>query len=192
MKVVLIPIGCYFRSILFGNLQPWRTFPTPKAFKPGGFFAPPPNVGVDDLLPTGKISDGCEEPDVITKELLLMNKKQDKLLTTFEEAILLAIGDDYIHGWDIMKKINKSLNKEGYSFGTLYPALKRLRDRGWIESSVDAEPKKGKKKQLYKITDAGREALLEIENFRRSLSNPSAEENDENYLNKGQLVFAFN
>ncbi len=43
------------------------------------------------------------------------------------------------------------------SYGQIYPELKRLAERGLIEP--DAEPEGGRRRTIYRITDAGREAF---------------------------------
>ena len=43
------------------------------------------------------------------------------------------------------------------SYGQIYPELKRLAERGLIEP--DAEPEGGRRRTIYRITDAGRETF---------------------------------
>ena len=108
------------------------------------------------------------------------NKSKKKLLSTFEEAILIAIGDQNMHGWEIMKKINNSLGKGSeYSFGSLYPALFRLRNEGLLKSVLEEEQQeKGKKRNLYKVTEKGKDALSEVNAFRQNLLHNNSTNND--------------
>ena len=46
--------------------------------------------------------------------------------------------------------------------GTLYPALQRLQDRGWISSQWKKSPA-GREAKYYRLTAAGRKQLLTAE-----------------------------
>jgi DNA-binding PadR family transcriptional regulator len=88
--------------------------------------------------------------------------------TTFYVLLSLAPGPK--HGYAIMKDVEAlSDGRVGLSTGTLYGALKRLLDQGWIrrvQEPGEKEPERNRK--AYALTQAGREVLkAEAERLRR-------------------------
>lgn len=70
---------------------------------------------------------------------------------------LLMEGD--MSGYDMKKTIDHSVGIfYKASYGSLYPALKRLTDKKW--ASVTEEPGNSKKKKLYSLLPAGKEQFL--------------------------------
>ena len=92
------------------------------------------------------------------------------LLKTTEELILLCVVEEEIYGWIISKKLELSTGKK-FSFGTLYPTLNRLEERGFLSSSlkVSIENKTEIPKKYYAITDKGKEALEKMDQYRMSI-----------------------
>ena len=75
--------------------------------------------------------------------------------TTF--AILASVADKPRHGYAIMKQVQAfSGNRIHLSTGTLYGALKRFLDRGWIERIDEKEQAGGRVRKAYTLTKAGR------------------------------------
>jgi DNA-binding PadR family transcriptional regulator len=75
--------------------------------------------------------------------------------------ILLSLAPGPLHGYAIMKDVQELSNQRvELSTGTLYGALKRLLNQGWIErideSSID-QGSRGRK--AYKLTPRGRSVL---------------------------------
>jgi DNA-binding PadR family transcriptional regulator len=62
------------------------------------------------------------------------------------------------------------LGRHGYAIspGTLYPMLHRLRDQGLL--TCRDEVVEGRRRRLYRITDAGRDALTEARRALRELA----------------------
>jgi PadR family transcriptional regulator, regulatory protein AphA len=61
-------------------------------------------------------------------------------------------------GYDIKALVDKTTRFFwAASYGQIYPELKRLAERGLIET--EADPQGGRRRTTYRITDAGREAL---------------------------------
>ena len=85
-----------------------------------------------------------------------MQPRTDLLQGSLDLLILKSLLLAPLHGWAISKRITQ-LSEDVLSInqGSLYPALYRLEDRGWIESEwgVSAE---GRKVKVYKLTPAGR------------------------------------
>jgi DNA-binding PadR family transcriptional regulator len=93
---------------------------------------------------------------------------QDQLpLTETTFFILLALAPGPSHGYAIMKRVEQqSRERVKFSTGTLYGAIRRLLERGWIEragESDKAENRRGRK--TYRLTRMGRR-LLEAETAR--------------------------
>lgn len=61
-----------------------------------------------------------------------------------------------LHGWGISKRIRQlSSDVLQVQQGSLYPALYRLEDRGWITSEHGVSPE-GRDLKVYRLTAAGR------------------------------------
>jgi PadR family transcriptional regulator, regulatory protein PadR len=87
--------------------------------------------------------------------------RTELLQGTLEFLILrtLRLGD--LHGWGISKRV-RMLSDDVLQInqGSLYPALYRLEERGFIDSHWGISPE-GRKAKFYKLTDSGREQLAE-------------------------------
>lgn len=81
--------------------------------------------------------------------------------TTF--FILLSLAPEPKHGYAIMKEVQQlSEGRVVLSTGTLYGAIKRLLEHGWIQRVEVTETNKlaaGRKKKSYSLSDSGRRAL---------------------------------
>ena len=90
-----------------------------------------------------------------------MAERTDLLQGTLEFLILrtLRLGD--LHGWGISKRVRTlSADVLQINQGSLYPALYRLEERGFIDSYWGISPE-GRKAKFYKLTDSGRQQLAE-------------------------------
>lgn len=76
--------------------------------------------------------------------------------------ILFSLADQPRHGYSILKDVEKmSDGRVVLSTGTLYGALRRLLDDGWIERIAEKETPRGR--QAYRLTAVGRKSLqLEV------------------------------
>ncbi len=87
--------------------------------------------------------------------------KPELLQGTLDLLVLKTLALQPAHGWVIAKRI-ASLSSEVLQVGqgSLYPALYRLEDGGWIEATwgVSAE---GRKVKVYNLTRAGRRRLAD-------------------------------
>ena len=93
-----------------------------------------------------------------------------RLLSRYEEIILLVIlklGDD-AYGVSIREQIFKD-SGDIWSFASIYTPLDKLKEKGYVEKikGAPSNERGGKSKYFYKITRAGKEALLEIEGVQR-------------------------
>jgi PadR family transcriptional regulator PadR len=86
-----------------------------------------------------------------------MTDRADLLQGTLDLLILKTLALGPLHGWGISKRIReRSRDVLQVNQGSLYPALYRLEDRGWIESEWGISPE-GRRAKFYRLTDAGRE-----------------------------------
>ena len=83
----------------------------------------------------------------------------DVLHGTLELLILKAIIPGPQHGWAISKRIQQlSRDVLTVNQGSLYPALYRLEERGWIAGEEGLSPE-GRRIKLYRLTPLGRRQL---------------------------------
>jgi transcriptional regulator len=88
-------------------------------------------------------------------------RKTDLLQGTLDLLILKALAAGALHGWAISKRIEQmSRDVLTATQGSLYPALYRLEDRGWI-ASTEAQSAEGRRIKVYRLTAAGRKQLSE-------------------------------
>ena len=83
-------------------------------------------------------------------------------LTHLAYHILLAIADDARHGYGIIKEVLERTDGEmELETGTLYAAIKRLRDGGLLEVVPRAErpADEDSRRRNYRLTAFGREVL---------------------------------
>jgi PadR family transcriptional regulator, regulatory protein PadR len=85
--------------------------------------------------------------------------KIDLLQGTLDMLILRVLSRGDMHGWGIAEQIER-LSKSVLSVGegSLYPALYRLEDKGWIASEWGTSDN-NRKAKYYRLTKAGRKQL---------------------------------
>jgi PadR family transcriptional regulator len=88
-----------------------------------------------------------------------MDSKAELLQGTLDLLILKTLALGPLHGWGISKRI-RQLSSDVLSVGqgSLYPALYRLEDRGWIDAEWGISPE-GRKAKFYRLTADGRKQL---------------------------------
>ena len=85
-----------------------------------------------------------------------MTDRADLLQGTLDLLILKTLALGPLHGWGISKRIReRSRDVLQVNQGSLYPALYRLEDRGWIESDWGVSPE-GRRAKFYRLTADGR------------------------------------
>ncbi len=89
--------------------------------------------------------------------------KRDLLPGTLDMLILKTLSVSPMHGYGIAQHI-KRLSRDVLQVeeGSLYPALQRLRQRGWLKAEWRQTPK-NQRARYYTITAKGREQLGEEE-----------------------------
>lgn len=97
-----------------------------------------------------------------------MGKPNDLVQGTLDLLILKTISLEPKHGWAIAKRIEQISNDVlQVQQGSLYPALHRLEQQGWIRAKWSAS-ETGREAKFYSLTAAGRAHLeKEKENWKR-------------------------
>ena len=97
------------------------------------------------------------------------NKKSEVLQGTLDLMILQSLDSmGPLHGWGIARRIEQvSEDVLFLNQGTIYPALVRLEQQGWIKSDWGVS-ENNRKAKYFQITRAGRRQLAkEVENWWR-------------------------
>jgi PadR family transcriptional regulator PadR len=97
-----------------------------------------------------------------------MPKPSDLLQGTLDLLILKTVARESLHGWGIVKRIQTLSGDElTVGQGSLYPALHRLEQQGWLEAEwKDSEL--GRSAKFYSLTHTGKKQLkLELKNWGR-------------------------
>jgi len=93
---------------------------------------------------------------------------RELLQGTLDLLILKALSLMPMHAWGLTQRI-RQLSRDVLSVnpGSLYPALERLQDRGWIEPKWGVT-ENNRRAKFYQLTTAGRRRLeVETEAWRR-------------------------
>jgi len=100
-----------------------------------------------------------------------VGKPSDLIQGTLDLLILKTLALEPKHGWAIAKRIQQiSGDVLQITQGSLYPALHRLEQQGWIKAQAGRTPT-GREAKFYALTAAGRKQLAkELEQWDR-LSN---------------------
>lgn len=97
-----------------------------------------------------------------------MSSTNDVLRGTLDLLILQTLAGESRHGWAITHRIQE-LSEDALKIGqgSLYPALQRLEQRGWVDSEW-RHTEQGRRAKYYMLTNSGRKALnRELEGWRR-------------------------
>ena len=98
-----------------------------------------------------------------------MAPKHDLLQGTLDLLILKAVSLDENHGLGISRRIAQ-ITQGTYDVkpGSLFPALHRLEERGWLSSSW-GESETNRRAKYYRITKAGQRQLdAEVRSWQRT------------------------
>ena len=95
-------------------------------------------------------------------------EKAELLKGTLDMLILKVVAFGPIHGYAISQRIQQ-ISRDFFQVpeGSLYPALHRLEDRGWLQAKWE-ETDSGRDAKFYALTRAGRKRLsTEMVNWER-------------------------
>ena len=85
-----------------------------------------------------------------------MGKPNDLVQGTLDLLILRTVAPEPMHGWAIAKRIQQISHEVlQVQQGSLYPALHRLEQQGWIRAKW-AESETGRQAKFYSLTAAGK------------------------------------
>jgi DNA-binding PadR family transcriptional regulator len=77
-------------------------------------------------------------------------------------AILLALGDEPRHGYGILKEVEaRTEGQVALLPGSLYSAIRRMLEAGWIEEVEAGEEGGDARRRYYDLTEAGRRRALD-------------------------------
>jgi PadR family transcriptional regulator, regulatory protein PadR len=85
--------------------------------------------------------------------------RTDRLQGNLDLLILRALAREPMHGWAIaqrLESISRSVLQVGQ--GSIYPALRRLEDEGWIDAEWGVS-EAGRRARFYRLTTSGRRQL---------------------------------
>ncbi len=90
-----------------------------------------------------------------------MAPKRDLLPGTLDMLVLKTLSAGALHGYGIAQQI-KQISRDVLQVdeGSLYPALQRMRQRGWLKADWGVTPN-NQRARYYTLTTAGRKQLGE-------------------------------
>ena len=97
-----------------------------------------------------------------------MKKKVDLLQGTLDLLVLKALTLEPLHGLGVSRRIEQ-ITKGAFQVkpGSLFPALHRMEEAGWLQSSW-GESENNRRAKYYRLTKAGQQQLkAETEDWQR-------------------------
>src|SRR3712207_2419233 len=89
----------------------------------------------------------------------MTGEKADLLQGTLDMLILKAVSHGSLHGYGIIQRIRQMSGEMlDVEQGSLYPALYRIEQKGWVSSEWDVN-ETGRRAKFYTLTRAGRRQL---------------------------------
>jgi PadR family transcriptional regulator, regulatory protein PadR len=105
--------------------------------------------------------------DISIERLLVMEQEKKEVLKgTLDMLVLKVLAAGPLHGYAVSQRIQQ-ISKDFFQVpeGSLYPALHRLEDKGWLQAKWE-ETDTGREAKVYTLTRAGRKRLeTEIDNW---------------------------
>ena len=84
-----------------------------------------------------------------------MSDHQPLSVPVYQILLSLAMAD--AHGYALIRDVHERTEGEvDLTASTLYGALQRMLDDGWIRETRDAAPSEGPRRRVYAITEEGR------------------------------------
>jgi transcriptional regulator len=91
----------------------------------------------------------------------MSTSRLDLLQGTLDLLILKTLNLGPMHGWGISQRIQQMSDEVlRVNQGSLYPALHRLEQQGWIDAEWDAS-ENNRQAKYYRLTRTGRRQLVE-------------------------------
>ena len=98
----------------------------------------------------------------------MSEEKPEFLKGTLDMLILKIVALGPIHGYAISQRVQQ-ISKDVFQLtqGSLYPALHRLEDRGWLQADWK-QTDSGREAKFYRLTKTGQKQLeAEVQNWKR-------------------------
>lgn len=111
------------------------------------------------MLGRRKKATGEERADDVTKETRGERHDGELLQGTLELLVLKALSLEPMHGWGLAQRIEQ-MSREVFRInqGSLYPALQRMKRKGWIDSEWRVT-ENNRRARYYLLTPAGEREL---------------------------------
>ena len=108
--------------------------------------------------------------DSSVTEDIIMSKPSDLVQGTLDLLLLKILALETLHGWAIGQRLRQVSGDELHvSDGSLYPALHKLEQQGWIKADWRTS-ELGRRAKFYSLTASGRRNLEEQSEEWRRLS----------------------
>jgi PadR family transcriptional regulator, regulatory protein PadR len=93
------------------------------------------------------------------KRVLMGEKRTDLLRGTLDLLILKALTVEPLHGVGVSRRIRQITGGAfQVSFGSLFPSLHRMEEKGWVEAEWRAS-ENNRRAKYYRLTPSGRSQL---------------------------------
>lgn len=79
----------------------------------------------------------------------------DLPLTDLSFNILLALTGEELHGYALVKRLQELEGRGSLRTGTVYAALARLQDSGWVEEVDPPHEEVDRRRKYYRATEEG-------------------------------------
>lgn len=79
-------------------------------------------------------------------------------LTDLAFNVLVALSEERLHGYGLVKRLRELEGRSSLRTGTVYAALARLEDQGWVEEADPPESSDDARRRYYRITPSGKRA----------------------------------
>lgn len=80
-----------------------------------------------------------------------------------EIAVLGLLNESPMHGYELRKRLSELLGTfRAFSYGSLYPTLRRLADAGWISEDAESSGRSRRGKRVYRLTAEGKDRFAEL------------------------------
>ncbi len=91
----------------------------------------------------------------------MAKSREDFLQGTLEMLVLRTLALEPMHGWGLAQRI-EMMSGEVFEIqqGTLYPALQRMKRKGWVRSEW-RQTENNRRARYYSITPDGEQRLVE-------------------------------
>lgn len=91
----------------------------------------------------------------------MKRNRTDLMQGTLELMVLKTLSREPMHGYGIAQRIHQAVDDLlKVEDGSLYPALYRMEERGWIESEWGVS-ENNRRAKFYKLTKTGRKQLAD-------------------------------